>query len=294
MAVKPLFCLLSLFVFHQQLSAQGDWEKHVKILNSNTGAEAGMSDLVAAMENVDVLFFGEEHNDSIAHQVQARLYNQLIEAYKDVTLSLEMFERDAQLVVDEYLEDHITETKLREEGRAWKNFDDYAPMVTFAKAHGQLVVAANVPTRYANMVSRKGLEALKDLPKESKKYLPSLPIFTNQPVYENKFNDAMGGHGHGMGPNIFHAQLLRDVTMAESIFDTWRKSKRTKILHLNGRFHSDEYLGTVAALKRLRKRMDILNISCFSSEDFEAPDWDKYTGLADFVILTDPTVAKSF
>lgn len=292
--MKSLLYFLCFFVYSQQLSAQEDWKKHMKIFDVRNGKEAGISDLVSAMKDMDVLFFGEEHDDSIAHQAQAVLYRHLLEAYTDVTLSLEMFEWDAQLVMDEYLADHITEVKLREEGRAWRNYDDYVYMVNLAKSHGQRVVAANVPTRYANMVSRKGLYALKGLPKESKKYLPSLPIFTDQPLYEKKFNEAMGGHGHGMGPNIFHAQLLRDATMAESIFDTWRKNKKTKILHLNGRFHSDEYLGTVAAMRRLRKRMEILTISCFSSEDFEAPEWDEHSGLGDFVILTDPSVSKSF
>lgn len=282
------------FIFYQQVFAQQDWEKQLKIYNAQTGEQAELSDLVAAMEKRDVLFFGEEHDDSMAHQLQAVVYGDLLEVFTNVTLSLEMFERDAQLVMDEYLADHITESKLREEGRAWKNYDDYASMVNLAKSTNQLVVAANVPTRYANMVSRKGLEALGELPKESKKHLPSLPIFTDQPLYEEKFNEAMGGHGHGMGPTIFHAQLLRDATMAESISDTWRKNKKTKILHLNGRFHSDEFLGTVAALQRLRKRINILTVSCFSSEDFEAPDWEKHAGLADFIILTDPNVTKSF
>lgn len=292
--MKSLFCFLSFFVLHIQLSAQQDWERHIKIYNAQTGEQAELLDLVAAMEHADVLFFGEEHDDSIAHQLQAVVYGDLLEVFTNVTLSLEMFERDAQLVLDEYLADHITESKLRQEGRSWKNYDDYAPMVNLAKAKGQLVVAANVPTRYANMVSRKGLEALQELPKESKKFLPPLPIFIDQPLYEKKFNEAMGGHGHGMGPTIFHAQLLRDATMAQSISDTWKKNKKTKILHLNGRFHSDEYLGTVAALQRLRRRMVILTVSCFSSEDFEAPDWEEHAGLGDFVILTDPTVSKSF
>jgi len=292
--VKTLFYFLCLFILHQELHAQEDWERHMRIYDTRTGLEAGMSDLVAALADAQVLFFGEEHDDSIAHRIQDVLYERLLDTYSDVTLSLEMFERDAQLVMDEYLADHITEAKLKEEGKAWKNYSDYAPLVNLAKSRGQRVVAANVPTRYANLVARKGLDALRELPRESKRYLPSLPIFTDQPLYEKKFNEAMGGHGHGMGPTIFQAQLLRDATMAESIYKTWKKSKRTKILHLNGRFHSDEYLGTVAALRQLRKRIGILTVSCFSSEDLEFPDWDKHAGLGDFIILTDPNVSRSF
>ncbi len=292
--MKSLFYLLCLFIFHHQLIAQQDWEKHMKIFDAQTAKEVGMSDLVAAMADADVLFFGEEHDDSIAHRVQATLYEGLMDTYTDVILSMEMFERDAQLVLDEYLADHITEAKLKEEGKAWSNYSDYAPMVNLAKSQGQQVVASNVPSRYANMVARKGLTALNALSKESKKYLPSLPVFTDQPLYGEKFDAALGGQGHGMGPTIFHAQLLRDATMAESIYNTWRKNKKSKILHLNGRFHSDEYLGTVPALQRLRKKLVMVTVSCFSSEDFEKPDWDAYNGLGDFIILTDPNVSRSF
>lgn len=292
--MKYLFQLLCIFIVHHQLIAQQDWEKHYKMIDARTGEKAAILDLVAAMEEVDVLFFGEEHDDSIAHRIQATLYEHLLDAYTDVTLSMEMFERDAQLVVDEFLGDHITEAKLKAEGKAWNNYADYAPIVNLAKSKRQYLVAANVPTRYANLVGRKGLIALESLPKASKRHLPSLPIYTDEPHYEEKFNEVMGGHGHGMGPNIFHAQLLRDVTMAESIFNAWRKNKRAKIFHLNGRFHSDEYLGTLAALKRLRKNIMILTVSCFSSEDFEHPDWETHSRLGDFIIITHPAVSKTF
>lgn len=289
-----LIYAIGLFFLHTTLFAQQEWEKHVKIVDSRTGESAGIEDVVAAMEHVDVLFFGEEHNDSIAHLVQAALYQSLLRTYSDVTLSMEMFERDAQLVVDEYLGGHITEAKLEAEGKAWKNYADYAPLVHMAQTANQPVIAANVPTRYANLVSRKGLNALHALPKVARKYLTAQPVNTDQPLYEQKFNQAMGGHGHGMGPTIFHAQLLRDATMAESISKAWRQNKRAKILHLNGRFHSDESLGTVAALQSLRKKIAVLTVSCFSPDDFEDPDWEKHAPMGDFIILTDPNVPKSF
>jgi uncharacterized iron-regulated protein len=286
---KSLFYLLCILVSPADIFAQQNWATHVKMIDTRTGLAANIGDLIEAMEHVDVLIFGEEHDDSIAHRIQAKLYEQLLEAYTDVTLSMEMFERDAQLVLEEYLGGHITEAKLESEGKVWNNYSDYAPLVNIAKSKEQQVIAANVPTRYANLVSRKGLPALKALPKASKKYLPSLPIFTDEPIYEAKFNEAMGGHGHAMGPSVFHAQLLRDATMAESILSAWRKNKKSKIFHLTGRFHSDEYLGTVAALKRSRKNLLILTVSCFSSEDFEHPDWNAYSGLGDFIIITNPS-----
>jgi uncharacterized iron-regulated protein len=269
-------------------NAQVEGMQSAKIYLVSEGREALLPELVATLEGVDVVFFGEEHNDSIAHRMQHALYAKMLEAYGSVTLSMEMFERDAQLVLDEYLQGHITEAKLKEEGKAWRNYADYAPLVELAKGSGQWVVAANVPTRYANLVARKGLAALEALPKEARRWMVRLPIDTQRPAYQRNFDEAMGGHGHGMGASVFHAQLLRDATMAESIWLAYRKDRKTPILHINGRFHSDSRLGTVEELYHLTKKPNVFTISCFPSHDFNDPDWASYASLADLIILTDP------
>lgn len=262
--------------------------QHAKFYLVSEGKEVPLREVVATLDGVDVVFFGEEHNDSIAHRVQYALYAAMLETYGSVTLSLEMFERDVQLVLDEYLQGHITEAKLTEEGKAWSNYADYAPLLALAKESGQQVVAANVPTRYANLVARNGLEALHALPKASRSWMVRLPIDTLRPEYQRKFDVAMGGHGHGMGQSIFHAQLLRDATMAESIWRTWRMDRQVPILHLNGRFHSDYGLGTVDELRRRSRRIHVFTISSFPSDDFADPDWSAHVELADLIILTDP------
>jgi len=289
---KTLIFVLFGTYFALLVSAQAQvaGHPHTKVFAVGEGREITLDQIVDRLIGANVVFFGEEHNDSIAHALQYQVYKALIQRLGRVTLSMEMFERDAQLVVDEYLQGHITEAKLQEEGKAWGNYSDYAPLVDLAMESGQQVIAANVPTRYANLVARRGLAALEALPRASRPWMAKLPIDTQRPVYQRKFDEAMGGHGHGMGPSVFHAQLLRDATMAESIWRTWKKDRRTPIFHLNGRFHSDYYLGTVEELRRLNNRIEVVTISCFSSDDFENPDWAPYGELADLIILTDPAV----
>lgn len=72
-------------------------------------------------------------------------------------LSLEMFERDVQCVVDEFLSGSLPERDLVRDGRAWPNYhSDYAPLLGFAKARGLAVVAANAPRRYVSIAGRQG------------------------------------------------------------------------------------------------------------------------------------------
>jgi uncharacterized iron-regulated protein len=117
----------------------------------------------------------KKHNDSIAHLLQDTIYKLLLKKYNKVTLSLEMFEADCQYILDEYLTEHITESIMIKDARAWNNYKTaYKPLVETAKTEKQDVIAANAPRRYVNIVSRKGLKALEDLPSYSKKFFTPL------------------------------------------------------------------------------------------------------------------------
>jgi uncharacterized iron-regulated protein len=260
--------------------------KQYTIYETATGSILTLEEMVMKVNGVDVLIFGEEHDDSIGHVLQYQLYQGMLESYTSVSLSMEMFERDVQMVIDEYLEDLITESKLINAGKPWSNYSDYAPLVNLAKERNQQVLAANVPDRYANMVSRKGLGSLKLLDKKARFLYANVDIPDRDDPYLVKFNEALGPHAHSMDPTVFYAQLLRDATMAESIVNAHLKNRNTKILHLTGRFHSDDGMGTVNELKKRKRKLIIMTISCFAEPDTGQEDWKAYQNLADFIFLT--------
>ena len=67
----------------------------------------------------------------------------------------------------------IEEKHLLSEAKVWDNYkNDYKPLIEFAKEKKLNVVACNVPRRYANLVFRKGVEALNELP-EASLFLPA-------------------------------------------------------------------------------------------------------------------------
>lgn len=274
--------------------AQNYPETAYKLFHNPTEQEGALLDLAGLTEEAQVIVFGEEHNDSLAHVLQKQLYKALLESDRNVVLSMEMFERDVQLVLNEYLDGLISESSLIKDGRAWNNYADYAPLLRLAKKHQQQVLAANVPGRYASMVSRKGIATLELLDRKARAYFSDFEIPGDNDPYRRKFDAAMGSHGHSLGPSVFHAQLLRDATMAESIVNARKKNRKSVILHLTGKFHSDEGLGTISELKKRKKNLRILTISCFPAEDFAKPDWSAYKNLADIIILTDSTSPKTF
>jgi uncharacterized iron-regulated protein len=103
----------------------------------------------------------------------------------------------------------------------------------------------------------------------------------------------MGGHAMG-GMQMYQAQNLWDATMGWSIAQFVKKHRDYKILQLNGGFHSEEKLGAAIQLKKYLPKTRILNIACFSDEQFDNPGWSKFNKNNDYIILTDPKLAKTY
>lgn len=247
------------------------------------------------MANADVIFFGEEHNDSTAHYLEFSLFKKLSEKYPQKTaLSMEMFQTDCQLVLNEYLAGLIREKNLVTDARTWPNYKDYKPLIELAKSNHLPVIAANAPTRYTNMVTRGGLDALKQLDAQAKSYLAPLPIDTATGAYYDKFAKIMGGHASMPGMQIYQSQNLWDATMGWSIAKFLKNHSGFKVLQLNGGFHSEEKLGAVAQLKKYAPKLRVLNIATYMDDSFDKPDWSKLVGMADYIILTDPKLPKTF
>jgi len=273
---------------------QDSLSMHYKIYNTRTQKPATLDDIIVEMGKADVLFFGEEHNDSTAHQLEHLVLNKLSAAYPGKTaLSMEMFETDCQTVLNEYLAGLIREKNFRSDARVWPNYKDYEPLIEFAKSNHIPVIAANAPARYTNMVTRLGLSSLQQLDAIGKSYLPPLPIDTATGAYLAKFDQTMGGHAMP-GMQMYQAQNLWDATMGWSIAKFAKAHKGYKILQINGGFHSEEKLGTPEQLKHYDSKLRILNIAVYSGDSFDNPDWSKFTKMGDFIILTDPKLPKTF
>ena len=196
--------------------------------------------------------------------------------------------------MNEYLEGLIREKNFITEARAWHNYKDYRPLIEWAKSQQIPVIAANAPARYVNMVNRMGLTALEKLNKTGKAWLPPLPIDTATGAYYEKFIQTMGGHASMNGMQLYQAQNLWDATMGWSIAQFVKKHRDYKILQINGGFHSEEKLGAAAQLKKYLPKTKIVNIACFSDEQFDNPDWSKFSKNNDYIILTDPKLAKTY
>lgn len=263
------------------------------------GDPSSVEAIVKALDGVDVVFLGEQHDDAVAHALQAEIFKQAIAQYletRKVALSLEMFERDVQIVVDEYLKGQISETHFMSSSRPWGNYKtDYRPLVELAKEKKLPVIAANAPRRYINMVSRGGRDVLNGLTKDAKKWIAPLPYAEPSDAYAKKFKALMGPSPEAqMGiDKILSSQSLWDATMANSVANFLKKNKKALVVHLNGAFHTESRRGTVDHLFKYRKNAKVLVVTMRYDDDYKTFDKAKNTGSGDFVILTDAKIPRS-
>ena len=74
--------------------------------------DVAFDSVVRQLARADIVFFGEQHDDPETHRVEFGLLDAIGRAGRPVILSLEMFERDVQSVLDDYLAGRIAEADL--------------------------------------------------------------------------------------------------------------------------------------------------------------------------------------
>lgn len=254
------------------------------------GDQADLSTIIQAIRQADVVLVGELHDDQPGHRFKRRLLEEVDRGDpRQLVLSLEMFERDVQLVVDEYLAGFISESHFMASARSWPNYErDYRPLVEYAREHGLPVVAANVPRRYVNAVARDGISVLDTLFAASTRWLPRMPIPEASEAYRDQFLSQMQGmHGHG-GPSperLLEAQRVWDAGMAEAIVRAFQREQNRLVMHVAGSFHVERDTGIPDVLRKLAPELRVVSVITRPGVGFDPSD---HEGLGDFVVVASP------
>ena len=254
------------------------------------GRPSSMDAIFAASRDVSAVLVGEEHDDEVGHAVEAELFDGVVRGAgsRPVALSLEMFERDVQTVVDEYLQGVITEPYFLAAARPWPAYRTaYRPMVELARSRGLRVIAANAPRRYVNLATRVGVDSLSGLGAEALRSLPPLPLPSPSDRYRLKFDSMMaeGGSHAGMPPHMFAGQRLWDAAMGNAVAAALYERPDALVVHYAGGFHVERRLGTAESLLHFRPRTTFLVVAIRSADD-PASFLPVHEGLGDYVVLT--------
>ena len=271
--------IISLFVILTAFSG----DKNTYRLFDADGKKVKYDKMMKNLLEADVVFFGEQHNNPICHWLQLQVTKDLYAAHHDkLVLVAEMFERDNQLLIDEYFSGLISKKNFEKEARLWPNYKtDYAPLLEFARENKLDFIATNIPRRYASVVYGKGFEGLEELPEAARAYFAPLPIDYDPNLKGYKDMLEMGGD-HG-GDNLPKAQAIKDATMAWSIAEHAGNGK--VFIHYNGTYHSNNFEGILWYLNKYKPGLKIVTIASEEQDDTEELEEEK-KGLADFILIT--------
>ncbi len=275
-----------MLLFSQNIFAQ---PKPAYEIFTEDGKKVNYGKMLSKCSNAEVILFGEYHDNPISHWLEISLATDLSDRVP-IALGAEMLEADDQMNVNKYLMGKLNRKALDSLVRLWPNYQtDYEPLVELAKLRKLKFIATNVPRRFASKVYKEGFESLDELSDEEKSWIAPLPIFydANAPGYL-KMHQEMGGHG---GDNLPKAQAIKDATMAYFILENLNPNG--SFLHFNGTYHSNNYDGIFAYLKRVKPYLKILTIATVEQKSVSKLEAENVK-LADFIIVIDEKMTKTY
>jgi uncharacterized iron-regulated protein len=287
MKLNLYFFIIGFFVFVAFKS-----DKPAYFLFDEKGKPVKYEKMVKEMEDADIVLFGELHNNPISHWLQLELTKDLFEKEgENLVLGAEMLESDNQIILDEYLDSLISQSRFEAEARLWPNYKtDYKPLVEFANKNRLKFVATNVPRRYASLVNSKGFEGLDELSGEAKKFLPPLPVNYDSTLNCYKSMLEMKGMGSHVNENFPKAQAIKDATMAHFILQNWQPGKL--LLHYHGAYHSQDFESIYWYLKQENSDLNIITIHTVEQNEVAKLEAEN-TGKAHYIICVDEDVTKT-
>ena len=264
-------------------------ERESRVFEARTGREISWKALLGQLSASEAAFVGEKHDDPNTHRAELALWLGLSSRWKSsAALAMEMFERDQQGPLDDFLSGKLDADGLAKSVKLWNNYPtDYKPMVDAAKFQKLPVVGSNAPALLIRKVGREGLSSLTDADKS----LLGWPVLAPEgDEYHKRFVGVMtGGAAHGPSmpeaqlARTYQAQCLRDATMGDSVARLLETGK--KVFHVNGSFHSDAGLGTVARLRWRKPFARISVVKCVPVPDVRRADPRPLATEADFLIF---------
>jgi uncharacterized iron-regulated protein len=258
--------------------------------------------MLSSVTSADILFLGEQHDDPGTHRLEAATLEGLARRRGNLVLAMEMFERDVQPSLDNYLAGRATEADFLAKSRPWPRYStDYRPLVELAHASKWPVIASDVPRRLASLVSRHGLKTILDSISPTDRAFAAHDLNCPHDDYFARFAKTMSDMPSHSGDStkesaaekaatierIYQAQCIKDETMGESVALAYTAAPpRALVVHVNGAFHSDYGLGTAERVKRRLPGTRVAVVSFVPVKDLDAAEGKSQHTLADYIVFT--------
>ncbi len=186
----------------------------VQLYDLKTRELLSESQSIQRLSEARMVLVGEHHDNTAHHQAQLKVIETLHKAGRKVVVGLEMFRKDSQLALDQWIGGQTSEKAFKPIYLNNWNFEWelYGPIFNYARENRIPMVGLNVSRKITAQVAYKGFDSLDE---DQRGSLEGITCNVTQ-EYRDFIGRAYGAHGHGnMNFERFcEAQLVWDTAMA--------------------------------------------------------------------------------
>lgn len=206
-----------------------------QIIDTSTGRIISLDELMRRIGQQEVVYFGEEHHNRSHIESAVMVLRRLTDAGRRPVIAMEMFGWESQPILDRYIEKDLGREEFIEQvgwTRNWGGpFEDYEPLVSYAKVHKLSVIALNPPKALIRSVAKHGLAQAR-LDQEWVRRGMDRETIVDDPEYRQRLVGQLrachAGGSDAMYESMYEASMVRDEGMAKTIVSALQSLKNSE------------------------------------------------------------------
>jgi len=239
-----------------------------------------IEETIPSLAEKRVVFIGETHDNYAHHLSQLEIIKGLHQAYPDLAIGMEMFQKPFQSHLDSFIAGDISEQQFLRNSEwfdRWSfDYRLYRPILDYAREHNIPVIALNVSKELKNRVSEVGIAGLNE---QERAQVPA-NVDRSDEEYTERLRKIFHHHP-GSNKNNFErfldVQLLWDESMAERAADYLKEYPSKKLVVLAGCGHLMYGSGIP---QRVSRRIDVETAIVLPADNLKLKP-----GIADFLFF---------
>lgn len=241
----------------------------------------GIDDIAKKADGKKIIYIGEAHDKFEHHRAQYEVLRELYGKNKNILIGMEMFQKQFQKPLDDYISGEIDEREFLKKSQYFKrwgfDYTLYREILLFAREYKIPVAALNISNEIVSRVFKEGLLSLtaderKDIP-------PDMDL--SDMTYKARLKELFEGHRNYESRNFdffYEAQVLWDESMAHNLVAFMRENPGRQAVVIAGMGHMSFGSGIPKRAHRLNGEdyLVILN------------DADVEKGISDIMLFPQP------
>ena len=270
------------------------------VLDGKSGEPVALPDWMSVLASQEVIYIGEEHRNRWHVEAALKILRAMIEKGRRPALAMEMFGWDGQPALEAYASGETVDlTGFLKESRWDQNwggsFEDYEPLVKFAREQRMALLALNPPKPLVRRVAVEGLQAARHDDAMRHWGIEETDLAEDRVYHDIILGQLQRCHG-GLSDNgyerMYEASLFRDegmaMTLARYLARQEKASTTGPIISYTGGGHIQYYVPVPKRVQRRNHEVKQVSIylTAFSGDQREEIMELLRSGIADYVWLT--------